>query len=305
MQGVGCSRSHPRRGRVGLLSGAGTLTQFSRCGYRFEVTDSGPRGGRPVVLLHGFPQDRRCWELVSPRLNAAGYRTLAPDQRGYSPGAAPSSRAEYRIRLLADDVLALADSAGAARFDLVGHDWGAAVAWYLAVRHPQRVRSLAALSVTHPGAFAEAMLGGAQALHSWYMLFFRLPLLPGRLLGASEGILLERALLSSGLGAEAARRYARRARTPAGLEGPLNWYRALSIGGMRRVPPASCPVLYVWSDGDRFVTRAAARRCGRHVSGPYRFEVITGCSHWIPEEAGDQVSGLLLEHLEAAGRDPR
>src|SRR5271170_8479231 len=116
---------------------------FTNAGFSFEVSDTAASGGdgseRVVILLHGFPQDRRCWERVTPALAGAGYRVLAPDLRGYSPGARPAGRSAYRNSQLAADVLALADAAGAERFHLAGHDWGAALAWYMAGRHPARV----------------------------------------------------------------------------------------------------------------------------------------------------------------------
>jgi pimeloyl-ACP methyl ester carboxylesterase len=136
------------------------MERFTNAAFSFEVTDTaaagrdGPQG--VAILLHGFPQDRRCWDRVTPALAACGYRILAPDLRGYSPGARPAARSAYRNSQLAADVLALADAAGAKRFYLAGHDWGAVLAWYLAGRHPGRVSSLAALSVPHPQAFARA-----------------------------------------------------------------------------------------------------------------------------------------------------
>src|SRR4051794_39933297 len=123
------------------------MERFARAGLTFDLRDGGPADGQPVVLLHGFPQDSTCWADVEPALHAAGLRTLAPDQRGYSPGARPPGRSAYRITEPAADVLALLDEAGLASAHIVGHDWGAAVAWALAGRHPERVRSLTVLSV--------------------------------------------------------------------------------------------------------------------------------------------------------------
>jgi len=149
------------------------MQRFTNGAFTFEVTetpavgDGGP--GSTVILLHGFPQDRRCWARVTSALAADGYRVLAPDLRGYSPGARPAPRSAYRNTQVASDVLALADAAGTERFHLAGHDWGAALAWYLADRHPGRVISLAALSVPHPKAFTQALMTSTQAARSWYM----------------------------------------------------------------------------------------------------------------------------------------
>ncbi|WP_255375535.1 alpha/beta fold hydrolase [Saccharomonospora sp. CUA-673] len=116
------------------------ITRFARGDLTFDVVDSGPLDGDPVVLLHGFPERARSWDRVVPRLHEAGLRTFAPDQRGYSPGARPAGRARYRLSVLADDVAALADAIGGP-VHLVGHDWGAAAAWTLAARRPERVRT--------------------------------------------------------------------------------------------------------------------------------------------------------------------
>jgi pimeloyl-ACP methyl ester carboxylesterase len=249
-----------------------------------------------VILLHGFPEDSGCWAGVTPALNAAGYRTLAPDQRGYSPGANPPSRRDYLVAALAADVVALADAAGAATFDLVGHDWGAAVGWYLAAAHPDRVRSLAALSVPHPGAFAASMAHSTQALRSWYMVAGQVPRLPELLLAKRRGAVFEAGLRRGGLDAGAAARVAARTQQPGGMTGPLNWYRALPLGRWH-LGPSPVPTLFVWGDQDRFVTRVAAAGCADHVTGPFRSETLPGVSHWIPDEVPDRVAALLLEHL--------
>jgi pimeloyl-ACP methyl ester carboxylesterase len=270
------------------------INQYSRQGLTFDVSDSGPVGARVVILLHGFPEDRHCWAEVATAVNTAGCRTLAPDQRGYSPGARPAGRRAYTLDHLAGDVLALADAAEASRFDVVGHDFGATVAWYLAGHYPERIRSLTALSVPHPQAFAEAFGHSNQALRSWYMLFFQLPGLPELALRRPR---LVADLRGSGLDEASARRYAARAATAGAATGPLNWYRAIPFQLRGRLGPANTPALYVWGDGDRFVTRAAAERCAHHVTGPYRYLPLVGASHWLPSSSAGQVTPPLLEHL--------
>jgi pimeloyl-ACP methyl ester carboxylesterase len=273
------------------------IEQYSHDGLTFDVSDSGPVEGRSVILLHGFPEDRQCWTEIAAALNDAGYRTLAPDQRGYSPGARPEGRRAYTLDRLAGDVSALADAAGADRFDIVGHDWGAAVAWYVAGHRPERTRSLTALSVPHPQAFLEAMGRSGQALHSWYMLFFQIPNLPERAVGRTGEARFAAQLRRSGLDEDSARRYAARAVAPGALTGPINWYRALPLEIRERLGPAATPTLYVWGDQDRFVTRVAAERCARHVTGPYRFVPLTGATHWLPSASAPEVTTPLLEHL--------
>ncbi|MQA15784.1 MAG: alpha/beta fold hydrolase [Pseudonocardiaceae bacterium] len=274
------------------------MDQFTRDGLTFDVSDSGPAAGEPVVLLHGFPETSRSFDEVVPPLNAAGYRTVAPDQRGYSPRARPAGRADYRMSELVADVAALADAGGFRRFHLVGHDWGGAVAWACGVRLADRLASLTVLSTPHPGAFLRA-LRGRQALHSWYMGLFQLPWLPERLL--TNRRLFVGLLVRSGLPERYARRYAEHLDSPEAVAGGINWYRAMALpstlqGARARVP---VPTLYVYSTGDRFLTRDAAAASRDFVSGDYRFEVLDGVSHWIPEEVPERLSGLLLEQFRA------
>src|SRR5271155_2496349 len=207
------------------------MERFTNAAFSFEVTDTAPAGGHGpegvAILLHGFPPDRRCWHRVTSALAAGGYRAPAPDLRGYSPGARPAARSAYRNSQLAADVLALADAAGAERFHLAGHDWGAALAWYVAGRHPGRVTSLAALSVPPPQAFARALITGDQAARSWYMAACQLPWLPERVLGRRDGRAFRDTLVRTGLDPASADRYAAPGPGPAGRRGPLNWERAL------------------------------------------------------------------------------
>ncbi|WP_239160832.1 alpha/beta fold hydrolase [Virgisporangium ochraceum] len=269
---------------------------FDHDGLRFDVSDSGPPDGRPVVLLHGFPADRTTWDAVTPALVADGHRVLAPDQRGYSPGARPPRRRDYRLGLLAADVLALADAAGADRFDVVGHDWGAVVALHLAADHPDRVRTVAAFAGPHPGAWRRSLTRGSQAVRSAYMVFFQVPRLPERLLGARSGARLYRSLVGSGLDREHARRYAARFSRPGALTGPLNWYRAAAFDRVRTgVVPV--PTLLVRGGRDRFVTPEAVDLSRRWVSGPCRIETLDDVSHWIPEQAPARVAALIRGHL--------
>lgn len=270
------------------------MDEFSRDGLTFDVLDNGPRDGEAVVLLHGFPETSRSFDEVVPELNAAGYRTLAPDQRGYSPRARPADRSAYRSSELVADVAALADAAGLQRFHLVGHDWGGAVAWACGSQLADRLASLTVLSTPHPGAFLRA-LRGRQALHSWYMGFFQLPWLPEKLLANRR--LFVGSLVRSGLPERHARRYAEHLGSPEALRGGLNWYRALPWSAREPVTRVPVPTLYVYSTADRFLGRDAAEATREFVSGRYRFEVFDGVSHWIPEEVPAQLSSLLLEQL--------
>jgi pimeloyl-ACP methyl ester carboxylesterase len=253
------------------------------------------------VLLHGFPQDSRAFDRLAPVLHGAGLRTLAPDQRGYSPGARPRGRTPYRLRELAEDVLALLDAAGLNRAHVVGHDWGAVVAWALAAWHPGRLHTVTALSVPHPAAMARAAVTGDQALRSWYMLAFQVPSLPERALLAGGGAPLRRLLTQSGLPDELAEHYVARMREPGALTGALAWYRALPLGARDPVGRVRVPTLHVWSTADAALGRAATEATRAHVEAPYRLEVLDGVPHWVPELAAERVGELVTAHVRAAG----
>jgi pimeloyl-ACP methyl ester carboxylesterase len=276
------------------------VDSFRRDGLTFDVRDAGPPDGEPVVLLHGFPQDSTAWDKVAPGLHASGLRTLAPDQRGYSPMARPHGRSQYRLRETVDDVLALLDAAGLQSAHVVGHDWGGAVAWGLGAWHPDRVRTLTAISVPHPGAMARAMVRSDQALRSYYMGLFQLPVLPERLILSGDGAALRRMLKRGGLPDTVAEHYVARMREPGALSAALAWYRALPWDGRDRVGTVRVPTLFVWSTGDTFLGRTAAEATGDFCAGPYRLVVLDDVTHWIPELAPDRVAELVTAHVRSA-----
>jgi pimeloyl-ACP methyl ester carboxylesterase len=270
--------------------------QFERQGLTFDVRDGGG-DGEPVVLLHGFPQTSRCWLTIEPTLRRAGVRTLAPDQRGYSPGARPVGRRKYQISALTDDVLALLDQAGLASAHVVGHDWGGLVGWALAGLHPDRVRSLTVLSTPHPGAFVRSMRG-SQALKSWYMLFFQLPWLPERAISAG----LEMALTRSGLPADAVQRDLPPMSQLGALTGALNWYRAMPFWLRRPIPRVDVPTSFVWGRKDSFLGRTSAELTGEFVKGSYRF-VELDAGHWLPDTHPNQVADVILDRVRSVRSD--
>jgi pimeloyl-ACP methyl ester carboxylesterase len=277
--------------------------RFVRGDLSFDVVDAGPADGPVVVLLHGFPQFASSWGPVIERLTAGGFRCLAPDQRGYSAGARPRGRRAYRIGELVADVDALVQASGADRVQLVGHDWGAAVAWAFAARHPERLAGLSALSVPHLAAFRRAMWTSRQGLASWYMYIFQLPAVPewallGR--GGQQWPRLAWFLRRTGQSIAAAERDARTMAETGALPGAVNWYRAIPLVDPRSAGVRiTTPTLFVWSDGDTAVMRASADRCRDWVTGPYRFEVLPGVSHWIPDEVPDALADLLLAQFAA------
>ncbi len=263
-------------------------------GLVFDVMCTGPRDGPVVLLLHGFPQTSHCWRGVWPALVEAGYRVVVPDQRGYSPRARPAEVEAYRLPRLVEDALGLLDAVGAASAHVVGHDWGAAVAWQLAARHPSRVRTLTAVSVPHPLAFVDALrTDPEQREKSRYMRDFARP-------GYDAELLADDAAGLRGLfaGAEATvdvEHCVRLAREPGALASWLAWYAAQRLEDVEDTPHVQVRTTHVWSTDDRALGRTGARATASYVSGAYRFEVLTGVTHWVPEQAPGRLGELLLE----------
>jgi pimeloyl-ACP methyl ester carboxylesterase len=277
------------------------MRAYERDGLTFDVRDAGPADGEVALLLHGFPQDGSAWDLVTPRLHAAGLRTLTPDQRGYSPRARPADRSAYRLREMVADTVALLDAAGVERAHLIGHDWGGAVVWAAVARHPDRFASAVVVSTPHPSALAFATIRSLQAMRSWYIGFFQLPVVPE--LALSQG--LEYTLRASGLPAEKAAYYADRMREPGALTGALAWYRAFGasaiprmLGPRRPSRPRearwSGPTTYLWGRGDVALGRTAAEHTARFAGPDCRFIELDG-GHWLPETRPAAVADAVLE----------
>jgi pimeloyl-ACP methyl ester carboxylesterase len=273
----------------------------------FSALAAGPGDGRLVLLLHGFPQSAHAWRHQLTALADAGFRAVAFDQRGYSPGARPEGTDHYKLPHLIADVLAVADWLGGHRFDLVGHDWGGAVAWQTAGHYPDRLRTLTVASTPHPAAFTSSLRAsggrggeGDQAQRSSYMEFFQQPDVPEQTFLDNDAAGLRNLYAVSGLEGDAVEKYVSLLTQPYAMTGALNWYRAASIGDVEGMGPITTPTLYVWSDNDAALGRDAAEATADHVEGPYRFEVLEGVSHWIPEQAADRFNPLLLEHLASA-----
>ena len=267
----------------------------------FDAVAAGPPEGRPILLLHGFPQTSWSWRLVLPRLAAAGRRAIAVNQRGYSPDASPDPVGAYTGEELVGDVLGVLDALGCDTVDLVGHDWGAAVAWQLAGLHPERLTTLTALSVPHPGAFLQALADDAdQRTRSAYLRDFPRPRVEHELLADDAAPL--RAMLGAHPGVDVAHML-ERVGTPSRLRRALNWYAAQSRQRSASIPAVRVPTLHLWSDGDPFLGEAATLATAAFVTGPYRLHVLEGVGHWIPEEAPETVAELLLSHLARFPRE--
>jgi pimeloyl-ACP methyl ester carboxylesterase len=278
---------------------AGQLLQVDVGDLTFDVRVDGPDDGRPVLLLHGFPETSLSWSAVTPRLTEAGLRTYAPDQLGYSPGARPAEVGAYALPNLAQVTADLMTAMEIPRADVVGHDWGANVAWALAAWHPDRVRSLTAVSVPHPSAYTAAWREDPeqQERSAYIRLFWQE--------GKAEEVLLAdgarrlRRMLGSeaetGVPAEAVDEYVAVLSAPGALTAALNWYRAMSSS--TPVDPVDLPATYVWSDGDVAIGRVAAEGCAQYARGDFRFVELPGVTHWIPEQAPEQLATAVLDRI--------
>ncbi|MFN3231993.1 MAG: alpha/beta fold hydrolase [Alphaproteobacteria bacterium] len=270
-------------------------------GLTFDSWITGPDDGPMVILLHGFPQSRHTWRRQLPALATAGFRCIAPDQRGYSRGARPDPAvlSNYHYDKLVSDVVEIAEAAGnQGKFHLVGHDWGGQVAWGVAARHPGRLASLTILSRPHPEAFVRALKApdGDQKHRSRHHRAFLDPKTAGLLLedGARR---LRRNLRATGVPDDAAELYLSVLGNADALEAALAWYRAqadlrVELGAI------TVPTLYIWGDADASVGPMAAQGTADFISAPYRFEALAGIGHFSTDEAPDDINRLLLNHLK-------
>jgi epoxide hydrolase 4 len=281
---------------------------------RFAVVSGGVRlhyvevgEGPLVVLLHGFPEFWWSWRKQLPALAAAGFRVVAVDLRGYAQSDKPPRWQDYRTELLAGDVAGLIAALGEERAHVVGHDWGAVVAWSVAALHPERVERLAILNVPHPEVMLRTLQRSLTQLRkSWYMFFFQLPWLPERLIRRGGRRALEKVYGDAKPGAFTAEDYARYEEAlmgPDGLRGPINYYRA----ALRQRPsrakaqflPIAAPTLVIWGLEDRHLGAEMAEP-DRRLVPDVRVERLPGASHWVQHDEPDRVNALLVEHLKAA-----
>jgi len=264
-------------------------------GLDFNVVDEGE--GAPVLLLHGFPDRGEMWRHQIDALVAAEYRAIAPDLRGFGDSAAPEEVERYGMLDLLGDVTGILDALDVPKAHVVGHDWGAGLAWVMATFAADRVEKLVAVSVGHPTAFATA--GFEQRQRSWYMLAFQFVGIAEELVSRDDFEFFR--TWGEGEDGDFDRWRADLSR-PGRLTAALNWYRAnvppeALVRPPMELPPVGVPVMGVWSDQDAALGEAQMVNSAKHVAGEFRFERLAGVSHWIPTAGADQLNALLLDFL--------
>jgi pimeloyl-ACP methyl ester carboxylesterase len=258
----------------------------------FHVVDEGR--GPAVLLLHGFPDSSHLWRHQIRALVGAGYRVVAPDQRGFGKTSRPVGVEHYALPKLVEDMIGVLDGLGIQRAHVVGHDWGAAVAWAIAALVPQRVQSLTAISVGHPSIFGKLPI--LQRERSWYMLLFQFEGVAETLFSRHDWALARELMRNEGDVDYAIAELAR----PGALTAALNWYRAnvppaAQLVEEAMLPPVTVPTMGVWSDGDVFLIEEGMKRSAELVNAPFRYEKVTGVGHWLPVDGPEKLNPLLLD----------
>jgi pimeloyl-ACP methyl ester carboxylesterase len=272
-------------------------------GVRLHVVQCGPAAGPLVLLLHGFPEYWFSWRAQLPALVAAGYRVWVPDQRGYNLSDKPIGVEAYALPTLAADIIGLIETAGRAQAAIVGHDWGAIVAWYLAAHHLGRVASTSIINVPHPQAVLPNIWQAPdQLLRSWYIAFFQLPGLPERLMSRRNwqfGVqMLVRSSRPGTFGAAEVARYKAAWSRPGAITSMLNWYRALMRFPVRDWPRIRGPVQLIWGEQDVFLNKKFAQfsltECEQAT-----LHYLPQATHWVQLEAATEVNELLLSFFQS------
>jgi pimeloyl-ACP methyl ester carboxylesterase len=261
-------------------------------GVELEVFVEGPDDGEPVLLMHGWPDSHRLWRHQVKALTDAGFRTIAPDLRGFGDSDKPTDVEAYKVAHCVVDMIAVLDACDVEKANVVCHDWGAVAGWGVAAFAPDRVLRLAALSVGHPAAFVDA--GFAQRMRSLYMLLFNLEDIAEEWFGRYGGDMLaahrDRDAVIEDL------------QRPGALTASFGWYRANAhprtvVQPPPTFPPVTCPVMGVWGRGETALTEEQMTGSEKYLTGPWRYERLENAAHWMQLDAPEDVSGLLLDFL--------
>ena len=273
-------------------------------GVSLHVASAGPADGPLLFLLHGFPEFWFEWRDYFAPLADAGFRVVAPDQRGYNLSSKPHGVAAYRLDLLADDIFALADTLGGKQFRVVGHDWGSAVAWWMATRHPERIARLVVMDAPHPAVWMNAVREDPeQRRKSWYVQALRVPWLPEVLirLGGYSGLAkaLTSAARKDAFTPDILAQYQAAWRQSGALTAMINWYRAVAADDLVMPAPKSLPMptLILWGDKDIYVGPKLAEACAA-LCADARVVHFPQAGHWLPHDEREAVTVHLLQFLK-------
>lgn len=269
-------------------------------GIKLHTAIDGPDDGVPVFLLHGFPEAWFGWEHQIGKLAASGFRVIVPDQRGYNLSDKPEGISSYAMSCLVGDILGLADALGHDRFHLAGHDFGAMVAWNLALRHPRRLKRLAIANVPHPAIMRSYLRTHvSQMLKSWYALFFQLPLLPEWFVRAFNWRFLASALPSY-FTDEELKRYRTAWTVPGAITSMINWYRASLRPSRGGAPPekVKVPTLILWGQRDPYLSHEMAS-LSIELCEEGRLVTFEDATHWVLFDKSEEVNQFLIEHFSS------
>ncbi len=275
---------------------------FDTNGIRLHVVQAGPKSGIPILLLHGFPENWRGWIHQIPALVEAGFRVIVPDQRGYNLSDKPKGIKNYRVDELVRDILGLIDSLEYEKVNLVGHDWGAVVAWTLAYQHPRRLQRLGILNVPHPLVFRRFITRDLEQMRrSWYAFFFQLPWLPELGMRAGDWRGAVRALRGSGkihtFTNEDILKYKEAWSQPGAITAMINWYRAVRY--QTKLPNSmeiKVPTLILWGVKDVTLAYRMARPSIDHCENG-KLIFFPDSTHWVQHDAAEEVNHYLIDFL--------
>jgi len=268
-------------------------------GIQLHTALSGPADGKPIFLLHGFPEAWFGWEKQIEPLVQAGFRVIVPDQRGYNLSDKPAGVDQYMMPILVDDILGLADQLGHKKFYIAGHDFGAMVSWFLALQAPERVRRLAIANVPHPAVFQSYLkTHPSQMLKSWYAMFFQLPGLPERFAkGANWKFLI--GAMPDYWEEDQYDRYREVWAQPGAITAMINWYRATSgrFGRSRKSDPIQPPTIIMWGKKDPHLSYQMAHLSLEHCQDG-KLVLFEDATHWVQHDKASEVSQLLIDHFQ-------
>ncbi|WP_262119912.1 epoxide hydrolase EphM [Bacillus subtilis] len=272
-------------------------------GITLHVASAGPEDGPLLVLLHGFPEFWYAWKNQIKPLADAGYRVIAPDQRGYNLSDKPEGIDSYRIDTLRDDIIGLITQFTDEKAIVIGHDWGGAVAWHLASTRPEYLEKLIAINIPHPHVMKTVTpFYPPQWLKSSYIAFFQLPDIPEASLRENDYETLDKAIGLSArpeiFSSDDVSRYKEAWKQPGALTAMLNWYRALRKGSLAEKPPyETAPYRMIWGMEDRFLSRKLAKETEKQCPNGHLI-FVDEASHWINHEKPAIVNQLILEYLK-------